>query len=51
MWNIYTLECYSVVKNKKISSRFAGKWMGLEKIILCGVSQTQKDIDHMFSII
>ncbi|XP_076425609.1 uncharacterized protein LOC143272869 [Peromyscus maniculatus bairdii] len=42
MWYIYTMEYYSADKNIDIM-RFAGKWMDLEKIILCEVTQTQKD--------
>jgi hypothetical protein len=30
MWNLYTMEFYSVTKKNEISS-FAGKWMELEK--------------------
>jgi hypothetical protein len=30
---------------------FAGKWMELENIILCEVSQAQKNKNRMFSLI
>jgi hypothetical protein len=30
---------------------FSGKWMELENIILSDVSQAQKTINHMFSLI
>jgi hypothetical protein len=30
---------------------FAGKWMELENIIISEVSQTQKDMHDMFSLI
>jgi hypothetical protein len=47
---IYTMEYYSVIKNEDIMS-FAGKWMELENIILIKVTQTQKDMYGMFSLI
>ena len=50
MWFIYTMEYYSAIKNKNIMS-FAGKWMGLEYIILSKVTQTQKDMHGMYSLI
>jgi hypothetical protein len=42
MWFIYTIDCYSAIKNKDIMN-FADKWMYLENIILSEVTQTQKD--------
>ena len=50
MWFIYIMEYYSIIKNVDILS-FAGKWMELENIILSEVTQTQKDIHRMYSII
>ena len=50
MWFIYTVEYYSAIKNEGILS-FAGKWMELENIILSEVTQTQKDMHGMFSLI
>jgi hypothetical protein len=50
MWFIYTMEYYSAIKNKDILS-FAGKWMELENIILSEVTQTQKHMHGMFSLI
>jgi hypothetical protein len=50
MWFTYTMEYYSAIKNEDILS-FAGKWMELENIILSGVTQTQKDIGGMYSLI
>ena len=50
MWYIYTMEYYRVEKNNDIL-KFAGKWMGLENIILNKVAQTQKDNYHMYSLI
>ena len=42
VWNIYTLEYYSVVKNKDILNS-AYKWMEIENTILSEITQTQKD--------
>ena len=50
MWYIYTMKCYSTVKNNDIL-KFAGKWMELEKPILSEVAQTQKDKHGMYSFI
>jgi hypothetical protein len=50
MWFIYTVEYYSAIKNEDILS-FAGKWMELENIILSEVTQTQKDMHGMYSLI
>ena len=50
MWFIYTMEYYSIIKNENILS-FAGKWMELENIILSEVTQTQKDMHGMYSLI
>jgi hypothetical protein len=44
------MEFFSVVKKNEILS-FASKWMELENIILSEVSQTQKNKNHMFSLI
>ena len=43
-------EYYSAIKNKDILN-FAGKWMELENIILSEVTQTQKDMHGMYSLI
>jgi hypothetical protein len=43
MWYLHTR------KNEILS--FAGKWMEMEIIILCEVSQVQKDKSHIFSLI
>ena len=42
-WFTYTVKYSSDVENKGIM-KFAGKWMELEKIILCEVTQTQKEM-------
>jgi hypothetical protein len=47
---IYTMEYYSALKNEDILS-FADKWIGLENIILSEVTQTQKDMLGMYSVI
>jgi hypothetical protein len=49
MWFIYTMEYYSVIKNKDIMN-FAGKWIDLESIILNEVIQTSKNIHGMYSL-
>jgi len=50
MWFIYTMEYYSAIKNEDILS-FAGRWMELENIILSEVTQTQKDMHGIHSLI
>ena len=50
MWFIYTMEYYSAVKNEDIMN-FSGKWMELENIILSEVTQAQKDMHGMYSLI
>jgi hypothetical protein len=50
MWFIYTMEYYSAIKNEDILG-FAGKLMELEDIILSEVTQTQKDLHGMYSLI
>ena len=50
MWFIYIMEYYSSIKNEDIMS-FAGKWMELENIMLSEVTQTQKDLHGMYSLI
>jgi hypothetical protein len=44
------MECYSAIKNKDILS-FSDKWMELENIILSEVTQTQKDMHGMYSLV
>jgi hypothetical protein len=46
MWDIHTLE-FSTIKKHGIRV-LSGKWIELENI-LSGVTQSQKDKDHMFS--
>ena len=47
---IYTVEYYSAITKNKIMS-FAATWMELEAPILCEVSQKEKEIYHMISLI
>jgi hypothetical protein len=44
------MEYYSAIKNEDILS-FAYKWMELENIILSEVTQTQKNMHGMYSLI
>jgi hypothetical protein len=48
IWCIYTMECYSAIKNIEFM-KFLGKWMHLEDIILSEVTQSQKNTHGMHS--
>ena len=48
-WYIYTVEFYSVIKNKIMP--FVATWIQLEIIILNEVSQKEKDKYHVVSFI
>jgi hypothetical protein len=50
MCYIYTMEYYSAIKKNEFM-KFLGKWMDLECIILCEVTQTQKNSHDMYSLI
>ena len=50
LWHVYTMECYSAMKNDKIMA-FAGKWMKLEDIMVSEISQSQKTKGQMISLI
>ena len=50
MWYIYTMECYSAIRNKEFM-KFLDKWMELENIILSEVTQSQKINHGMHSLI
>ena len=50
LWDIYTMEFYSVVKKKKVLP-FATVWMDLENIMLSEKLQSQKEKYHMISLI
>jgi hypothetical protein len=42
MWNIFTMEFYSAIRNND-NMWFKGKWMQLEDIMFSEVIQAQKD--------
>jgi hypothetical protein len=44
------MEYYSAIKNEDILS-FAGKWIELENIILSDITQMQKDMHGIYSLI
>jgi hypothetical protein len=50
MWYIYTMEYYAAIKNNKFI-KFLGKWMDLKDIVLCEVTQSQKNSHDMHSLI
>jgi hypothetical protein len=50
MWYIYTMEYYSAIKKKEFT-KFLGKWLDLEGIILSEVTQSQKNSNEMYSLI
>ena len=50
MWFICTMEYY-LAKRKNEIMPLAAMWMQLEGIILSEISQSEKDRDHMFSLI
>jgi hypothetical protein len=50
MWYIYTMEYYSAIKNNDFT-KFAGKWMNLENIILSKVTQSQKNTHGMYLLV
>ena len=47
---IYTMEYYSAVKNDEFM-KFLVKWIDLENIMLSEVTQSQKNIHGMYSLI
>jgi len=50
MWDIYTMEYSSAIKNNDFM-KFISKWMELENIILSEVTQSQKNTHDMHSLI
>ena len=46
MWCIYTMKFYSAIKRNEIMP-FAATWMQIEIILLCEVSQKEKDKCHI----
>ena len=47
MWHIYTMEYYAAIKNDE----FVGTWLNLVNMILSKLTQEQKMIYRMFSLI
>ena len=45
----YTMEYYSAIKKNNVMP-FVAAWMQLEMIILCEISQNEKDKYHMMSL-
>ena len=50
MWYIYTMENYSAIKKHEFT-KFLGKWLDLEGIILSEVTQSPKNSNEMYSLI
>ena len=50
LWDIYTMECYLAVKKKKVLP-FVTAWMDMKNIMLNEISQSEKDMYHMISLI
>ena len=46
IWYIYIMENYSVIKRNE-TMPFAATWMDPEIVILCEISQTEKDKYHI----
>jgi hypothetical protein len=50
MWYIYTMEYYLAIENNDFM-KFLSKWMEIENAIVSEVTQTQKEIHGMHSLI
>ena len=50
LWDIYTMECYSAIKKRKILP-FVTVWMDLENIMLSEISQSEQNKYLMISLI
>ena len=50
MWYIYTMEYYLAIKKNGILP-FATMWMELEDIMLSEIRQSEKDKNHMTSLV
>ena len=50
LWSIYTMECYSAIRENDFSI-FDATWTALEEIMLSAISQAEKDNYHMISLI
>jgi hypothetical protein len=47
---IYKMDYYSVIKNNDFM-KYLGKWMELEDILLCEVTQSQKSSHGIYSLV
>ena len=50
MWSIYTIKYYSAIRKDEYPP-FASTWMELEGIMLSVIGQSEKDNNHMVSLI
>ena len=50
LWYVYTMASYMAIKKKEILP-FATAWRNLEVIMLSKISQSEKDKNHMISLI
>ena len=50
MWSVYTMGYYLAIKKNEILP-FATMWMEIEAIMLSEISQSEKDKNHMTSLI
>ena len=50
MWYMYTMAYYSAIRNNKYPP-FASTWMELDGIILNEISQSEKDLHYIVSLI
>jgi hypothetical protein len=50
LWYIYTMKYYSAIKKNEFM-KFLGKWMDMEGIILSELTQSQKNLNGMYSLI
>ena len=48
LWDLYTVEYYSVIKKKKILP-FVAVWMDLENIMLSEIRQSERKIPYDFT--
>ena len=49
LWYIYTMECYSAIKKKRMHLSVLMRWMNLEAVIQSEVSQKEKDKYHILT--
>ena len=50
LWHIYTMEYYAAVKKKNLFP-FETAWRNLESVMLSEISQSEKDKNHLISLI